>query len=101
MLEHSYWVPYLCVAIAWGIVGLALLAHRAGSAHPPETFPAAAVGFVGAGAVSALLAAVAYSRDRSDGFLAIFVLAGLLTPVIGWVATLFANEDEDEGAGEV
>lgn len=98
MFEHSYWVTYLCIAVAWSVVGIALLAHRAGLPQRLDTFPYAATGFVGTGAVSALLAAVTYSRGSGQALLAIVVLAGLLTPLIGWVVSLFAPTNDGESA---
>lgn len=97
MFEQSYWVAYLSVAIAWGLIGLALLAYRAGLPKPLDSFPFAAVGFVGAGVVCALLAGLAYSSDRDDGAVMVaLVVAGVLTPVIGFVASLFVATEQTE-----
>lgn len=96
MFENSYWVPYLCVAIASGFIGLALLVYRAGLSHPPASFPVAGAGFVGAGAVCAVFAAAAYASDRDNGFMITFLLAGVLVPVTGWVASLFSADEATE-----
>lgn len=91
------WPVYLACGLGSGMIGIALLGYRAAASEPVGTFPAAAVGFVGAGAVNAVIAASVRSDDGAT-VAGVVVLTGVLTVVIGIVATLFspradANDD--------